>query len=201
MAEVSPDYVKDMFDTESEPGKIKVRFYRGEGGEKEWVEVDPAIDRTRQTAGYGDTDEDGNYEIWVQILEKAYAKFKNVEHVIGGSSHEVWIDFTGNAATERWVTEDNREDIVQLVKDAFEPGNRKMVAFATHPLGDGVYVDGYGAHSFDKLASGHTYVVRGVDEEKRVFSLYNPWGSDRDDTTPSIPFDVLSTYIWKVFIQ
>ena len=119
------------------------------------------------------THTNGN-ELWVILLEKAWAKLNgNYARIIGGDPHEIFEILT-NAYCEKFMFNKlNKEDIWLKYKNAQEKG---FLMIAGTNVDDDLPIESMG------LVSGHAYTIIKVIEVKtnsgkqKLINLRNPWG-------------------------
>lgn len=114
-------------------------------------------------------------EMWVPLIEKAYAKFYgSFAHLERGWTREAMEDLTGGVATA-FITKDIldkdrfwREELVKANKD-------RLFACSFNGFGSG---EGGGTFTVDGLHGDHAYaILRAVEcRGKRFVVLRNPWG-------------------------
>lgn len=110
-------------------------------------------------------------ELWVAVVEKAYAKWKGGYEAIGhgGSPGQVMTDLTGRPHTFEWIARegDGPESAYDRFKAALAEG--KMVNVATADKDD----------IPAGMVKNHAYALVGVEEFEGVKSLLvrNPWGN------------------------
>ncbi|MEN9796508.1 MAG: hypothetical protein RL653_204 [Pseudomonadota bacterium] len=133
-------------------------------------------------------------ELWVAVVEKAYAQWKGGYQAIGygGSPGQVMTDLTGRPHTFEWTAQqgDGPESAYERYKSALAAG--KMVNVAT-PDQDAIPAG---------LVRNHAYAVVGVEEFEGVKSLLvrNPWGNTepgndgRNDGFFRVPADAVASY-------
>lgn len=133
----------------------------------------------------------GDGELWVMIIEKAYAKEMGGYDVIskGGDALEALAVLTGREGN-RQVIESDDVLLGRLLKDLIE-GNDSAVAetkkkneikgYSTEvvssedpSLGDYIILP-----NRYKLVCGHAYSIIGVNTDKKIVKLYNPHGSNK----------------------
>jgi hypothetical protein len=133
-------------------------------------------------------------EIWVSVLEKAYAKWKGGFEAIGhgGSPGQVMTDLTGRSHAFHWTAQegDAPDAAYGRMKAALDAG--QMVNVATPDT--------------DALPAGmvrnHAYAVLGYEEVEGVRQLVvrNPWGNTepgtdgRNDGLFRVPADQVAQY-------
>jgi hypothetical protein len=111
-------------------------------------------------------------ELWVGILEKAYAEWKGGYEAIGngGRAGEVMSALTGQK--DRWIHLGTRspDSVFEALRQGVE--QRTPMAAGTHGKDSGVDYGGTGVYAW------HVYSIHGVSEEngERLVELRNPWG-------------------------
>ena len=190
-----PDLIQDIIQDNGD-GTVTVSFYDSVGDtEPTEITVDLTLDfGERQADLSGDTDGNGNFEIWTQILEKAYREYITFAELNdGGSCGLAWEHLTGEDAT---ITDAEifiwNNLYVQYIKDALDAG--AMVTVATSFAGT--------LSNGTKLVNNHAYIITGYTEDE--FTIYNPHGyskSFHQDGNPyAIPFDQLSDVTYRVYV-
>lgn len=167
--EVIENAIKDNKD-----GTYTVRFY-----ESSWSgsarPVDVTIDGQMPTNNggmyYGKNREKG--ELWVGLLEKAYAQWKGGYDAIGqgGSAGDVMSALTGRRDDYLWISKStNHSEIYRKIETAISSG--KAVAAGTHGEDEEALYKGTGVYAH------HAYSISGVSTENGVkyVHLRNPWG-------------------------
>lgn len=161
-------------------GTYSARFY--DDGKPVWIRVSgelPVDANGKLVYARGvDSDGDEKLELWVPILEKAYATFvdristrKGVDgydHIDnGGHADNVMRDLTGGAA-ERIVGFDTTDELVA----ALEPANDGALVTVQTKKSAG-----------DGWVGRHVYTVIGTYEQNGqvMISLRNPWGKEEPD--------------------
>jgi len=164
--------------------RCEVRFFskRANGRMKEvWVPIstDLPFDKEIGKLAYG-----GNTtQLWVALLEKAYAQFRGGYQAIGdgGYCDEVMQALTGKRADNTQITPDNAEEQYERVKAALAKG--KVATCGTNGVDQTDYSTGEAGpeSEFEKagLVPGHAYSIHNVFERdgERFLTLRNPWGS------------------------
>lgn len=111
-------------------------------------------------------------ELWVGLLEKAYAQWKGGYDVVGkgGSAGDVMAALTGNPGGQIPLSPGDEKDIHELLQFSLKDGHALVAT--THGedqdaiyAGTGIYAD-------------HGYTVLGAEESngKLLVTLRNPWG-------------------------
>lgn len=181
VARTHPDVVRNAV-RDNGDGTYTVTFYEPRswydprGPKKVEVTVTsdfPMKDGNPVFAKPGDSVDD-DPELWVMIVEKAYAQYKGGYDALdsGGPPEEFLealtgqdADIDGDSKYEKWRGKD-----MDGMADAFEDG--KPIVAGTHgdPKGQ-LLKDG-------KLVTGHAYWVSGVDRKNKTVTVQNPWGYD-----------------------
>lgn len=160
----------DLFESHEVNGEGIFGVNMTKNGEKVQVVVDSYI--PCRDGEFIFSSANGN-ELWVIILEKAWAKLHgSYERIIGGQSHQTLRDLTGAPAFEHLTTED---DIWDRVLDADQ---RNYIMAAGVPDGNeekhkelGLVV----GHAYGLIAA--TTVTDKSGGRVNILKLRNPWGS------------------------
>jgi len=152
-------------------GTYKVRFYQPDAqGQMQpvYVRVDGQLPFRGNVARYARSP--NQRELWVAVMEKAYAQWKGGYEAIGrgGYAGQVMTELTGRPHSFQWI--EPSQDAAQLygqLQAALAEG--KIVSIGTpdsHALPRG-------------LVKAHAYAVLGVEEKdgKQVLLVRNPWGN------------------------
>jgi Calpain family cysteine protease len=202
-----PDAIREMI-RDNGDGTYSVRFYRA--GEPVWIHVDselPVDDQGRLVYAKGvDSDGDKQLEIWVGLLEKAYAKFRDRfssnedvegygEIDDGGHSDTVMKALTGQKAERFGVLASTDEFAAAL--GATNDG--RLMTIQTK------------AGAADGWVGNHVYTVVGTYEKdgETYVILRNTWGSTEpdgsepmggaNDGTFAVPADELRSVARRVY--
>lgn len=139
------------------------------GPELPLVRGRPAFAQTVDSGGEGDV------ELWVALIEKAYAKLNgSYEQIEGG-----W----GEDALERIVG----RNFDKVSPSSTSPGALARAHFAGSPITASTISDGHGKRLFleGRLIANHEYWVESIDLSAGTLTLRNPWGYDRGPVTLS----------------
>lgn len=185
-----PDVISNML-RDNGDGTYTATFYAAQDGERVPVEVtvdgDLPVnaDGTLVYAGAVDSDGDNDLELWVPLLEKAYAKFQDLygpddglsgyqDLGNGGSAHNVFRDVTGEPATRTsdFQTEQQLLDLVQRVDEG------QYVTVSS--LVDGADPGWVGRHAY-------TVVGTYEDNGETMVILRNPWGRQEPENSVDVP--------------
>jgi hypothetical protein len=192
IARVKPELIKKMI-KDNGNGTYTVTLHRHKSGKTvavgkpdsdEFSDVQVTVDGHFGTnvvnADAGEDKVGNKKEIWVQILEKAYAKLMGGYDKItdGGWAKDAMQTLTGKKAGQKPVKDlklaDLQKDLAAgkpIVMDTMEPPKGKKLPF--------------------NLVEGHAYMLDKLETDKKgkVFvRLRNPWGSNEPDP---IPFEQL----------
>jgi hypothetical protein len=163
-------------------GNFDVRFHEAaySGGPMEQLRI-PVTAEVPMRLG----DDSGAYghsrdstELWVSLMEKAYAKWKGGYSELdqGGHAHEVMSAVTGRASEAVELRRQSADEIFEMIQQAM--ANNRPVTAGTHAADSGVQYNGTG------IKPWHVYsVFKGMIDEAGVkhVQLRNPWG----DTVPA----------------
>jgi Calpain family cysteine protease len=121
----------------------------------------------------------GTKELWVMLIEKAFAKWKGGYGDASGSmfDREGLELLTGNDVTESSVSHGSEDDLVKAINDALAAGDALTVNTATSRWGDFWENDG-DVSRMDryKIKKEHAYSIEAVDTKAKTVNLRNPWG-------------------------
>ena len=166
-----PDRVKKLIveQTVQKECEYKVKLYIN--GERRLISVDDYFCVDQRTNEWAFTSSKEN-EIWVQLVEKAWAKACGTyAKTIGGHCDEALYALTG-APTEKLVLEDMEVD--ELWDELSKADEKKYI------MGCAVGSEDYdGEHDYKGLDSNHAYTLIGVlvVDGERLVRLRNPWGN------------------------
>ena len=174
VAQQQPDAIKNAI-TENRDGTFTVRFFEPSWGTGPAREVKVTIDGQLPTQYGGMRYGKGTdrTELWVPLLEKAYAQWKGGYEAIGngGSAGNVMAALTGRrAGYDSLSPSRNEQEIFTKIKDTLAAG--KGVAAGTHGEDQEAMYTGTGIYAH------HAYSITGTSEENgtRYVHLRNPWG-------------------------
>lgn len=176
IADKNPDAIRRMI-TDNGDGTYIVRFH--EGGA---VAVDnrfPLYDGEPAYAEPGDTGKEGK-ELWVMLIEKAWAKLKGGYEQIRGSkvsmkSRDAMEALIGNKTSTYYTARTDDDELLKVLEQASNKGL---------PCTAGTYskkhFDEATLEEMDKkgVHPNHAYAVVRVDQKKKTIELYNPWGKE-----------------------
>lgn len=177
IAQRNPDAIRRMVKDNGD-GTYTVTFH--EGGE---VVVDDQFPMQGGQVAYarpGDQDAKDGKELWVMLIEKAWAKLKGGYEAIRGSkvrmkSEDAMEALTGHKTTTIYTSSKDGATLLKLLADAADKGL---------PMTAGVYTqERFDQETLQKMRSqgvhaNHAYAVVSVDRAKGTVELYNPWGKE-----------------------
>jgi len=175
IAQQNPELIRDII-RPNDNGTFTVTFY--DDGEAVEVVVGPhipATDGSTEFAGPGDLpDGETNPELWVMLIEKAYAQYH-------GSYGEIEGGFTDEALEHLTGSESERSDAddtsIEALHDSLNGGSAITVETLSSDDGEKkqLYED-------SELYASHAYYVTDVDPEAGTVTIRNPWGTSEGDT-------------------
>lgn len=202
VAAKNPDHIRDMI-RDNGDGTYDVRFYYESPPysgvmREEWITVDDDLarfsDGSEVYAAADDTDGDGKEEIWVAIVEKAFAQFnENHPGLLAGDNGLGGMDGVGNGGfgdeaytvitgqPGNWAnTADLSDHELWTLLSSTNDGN--VVTAGTYGGDDSVLIA-------DGIAGGHLYTVLGteVHNGQQYVILRNPWGTVEPGMNPNDP--------------
>lgn len=191
LAEI-PDRIKNLFPikTANAEGRYLVRIC--DMGEWKEIVVDDWIPSIKTAKGYRpaftQTNEQNNKgELWVLLLEKAWAKlYGSYQKIEGGLEREALKDLT--SAPTRQIKRDQTEFLWEQLKTGEQRNWIMTMGSADAGVPEEVY-DQYGlipGHAYALLAAMEVPTSRGME---RIVKIRNPWGrkewcGDYSDNSP-----------------
>jgi hypothetical protein len=126
-----------------------------------------------------DPDIDDGAEIWTQLYESAWAKYKGGwKNSVGGDVSHVWKIITGKNATVESLAGMSKEQIFERIKQRIKDG--KWLCALTKKNVDQTIENFYSGN----FVGNHTYYVKELLEKSTVslstLELKNPWGQESD---------------------
>ena len=175
VAQANPDTIKNAM-KENADGTVTVRFYeKSTGGAMKPVDV--TIDKDLPTTSFGSqryAKGRDSKELWVGLLEKAYAQWKGGYEPIGNGGYpgEVIASLTGKSTSYSSNKYTDANTLFTNIKNG--AANHKAMTSPTFGEDSGVKYDGTGVHAW------HVYTVLGAVEEggTKYVQLRNPWGNN-----------------------
>ena len=165
LADTDPGVIRQMV-TSLGDGTFAVRFYRD--GQEVYLRLDADLPvSSGSSLAYAKLSGDG--EIWVAIVEKAYAHFRygqnTYDSISGGWMSTVYMEVTGASATTRW-TGGSTSSLGNFLASELAAG---------HAVTLGSY-----SNSPSPIVGSHAYMVKSVESAagQTYVTVYNPWGID-----------------------
>jgi len=169
VARKRPDMIRSMI-RQNPDGTYSVDFYRKRifGNPKyvkETVTVDnqfPVNQHGPAFAGYGDHAGDGNQELWVMVMEKAYAKFRGSYNAIGngGWPGPAMESLTGKGSYSQLAAFTSLAQIAEWDRKGYAVTASSLPMFINKK----------------EVVKGHVYHLLNVDLVKKTITMGNPWG-------------------------
>ena len=199
IARIKPDLIKQMI-KDNGNGTYTVTLHREKTGlgyligkisgqefEDVKVTVDANIGTNAVDSGGGQAEAGGKKEVWVQVLEKAYAKLHGGYDKIdnGGWAAPAMETLTGKKAKGKPAATVTAAEL----EDAVNTGKPVVMDTPKLPPGTG---NPY------KLVGPHAYMLQSIRTDKsgaKFVTLRNPWGFQNP---PEIPFAQLGTVIQTI---
>lgn len=128
-------------------------------------------------AGYGSTG--GANELWVMLIEKAFARLKGSYDSADGSmfDRDGLELITGNDAAESAVAQGSEDDLLKAIQGSLAAGYALTVNTSTSHWQDW-WENDEDKKRMDtyKILKEHAYSIEEVDATARTVDLRNPWG-------------------------
>ncbi len=175
VAQQNPDAIKNAIKDNGD-GTYTVSFFENQGYGRAFKQVSVTVDGDMATSAsgtqrYGKSREKS--ELWVGVLEKAYAEWKGGYETIGngGYATEVLEALTGNRASATSTTATSTDALFSRIERASSSG--APITAGTHGKDSGVDYNGTGVYAW------HVYTVLGTSQENgaKYVELRNPWGN------------------------
>jgi Calpain family cysteine protease len=169
VAKANPKAIEDAI-KDNKDGTFTVRFF--EAGKEVKVDVDGDVPSSMAggTSRYGKA-RDTN-EMWVTVLEKAFAQWKGGYEAIGngGSPSAVMQAITGKSTGAYSVANSPDATIFRMLQEGVKQS--KPMAAVTFGEDQNALYTGTGVHAW------HAYTILNVSEEngQKFVELRNPWG-------------------------
>jgi hypothetical protein len=165
-----PQAIAAMF-TDNGDNTYTVRFFNS--GVADYITVDRYFPSTRWgTFIYSNMNaklNDPGNELWMALLEKAYAQI-NESGWIGQDGSNSYSGIAGGYV---------HDAIAQITNHAATTGElQQATAIAAFQAGEVVTLKTTSTASSASIVADHAYLVTGYDATTQKFSLYNPWGAD-----------------------
>jgi len=175
IAQQNPELIRDII-RPNDNGTFTVTFY--DDGDPVEIVVGPHIPATEgspEFAGPGDVPDGAtNPELWVMLIEKAYAQYHgSYGEIEGGFTNEALEHLTGSSSDRS----DPGDVSIESLDDALDGGSAITVETLSSDDGEKkpLYED-------SELYASHAYYVTDVDPEAGTVTIRNPWGTNEGDT-------------------
>jgi hypothetical protein len=196
LAHSSPETVQKKI-TDHKNGTYTVHFH--EGGD---VVVDgrfPTKGGQIQFAGEGDKTEAEGTELWVMLIEKAWAKLKGGYEDIRGkrirmTSTDAMQAITGKSTRALRPAHMEEDELFTVLADAQTKGWPMTLGVKNQSDPEAIK-----ASKAVGLVPNHAYAILKVDAEAKTLELYNPWGAEY--SVPLIKFESLQKYVSGIDIN
>jgi len=196
LAKQSPETLRKVI-TDNGDGTYVVHFH--EGGD---VVVDsrfPMKNGQVQFAEEGDQDQEKGAELWVMLIEKAWAKLKGGYEVIRGSK----VRMSSTDAMQAISGKDTRtirpaamsgDQLIEALADAEAKG--WPVTIGVKNVSDAEEVKKVKATG---LVPNHAFAVMSVDKGAKTITVYNPWG--KEYKVPPLTMDTLKSFVSSIHVN
>ncbi|RUM93974.1 MAG: hypothetical protein DSZ28_05615 [Thiothrix sp.] len=175
LAKSNPELIRNLI-TDNGDGTYTVHFTSGD------VTVDGDFLASNGSITGAGIDPDGRHspELWVAILEKAYAKLKGGYGPLGGEESDGqggFVDKGGHSSDalyeltgEKFNYTSNSNLTPEVMQSFLDQG--KPVTASSYRYNE----DESNAADHPGIVGNHVYSVLSVDAENGLITLYNPWG-------------------------
>jgi hypothetical protein len=121
---------------------------------------------------------DGKKELWVLLIEKAYAvtqgKYNNITGANSPADHQSMEMVTGKKDSTLDPASTSEDDIASKLSLALSEKRGVTLWTVTKDHANAKDAD---AHK-PRIVTNHGYTLNNVDKDKKTVDLLNPWGSD-----------------------
>ena len=140
----------------------------------------------------GDTDKKGQTELWVRIIEKAYAVLCGGYDKIGngGFTENAMEALTGKQYTERAFR--NGKRVKKRIIKASEKGEPCCVSTKSQEDIDGNSAEMVEFAENNDIVGGHAYTV--LEANENTLKIRNPWGESAINATPELTWDQFKAF-------
>jgi hypothetical protein len=197
LARANPERVRSRI-TDHGDGTYTVKLH--EGGD---VVVDsqfPMRHGSTAFAGKGDEGPSGEAELWVMLIEKAWAKSKGegYEEIRGSKvrmkSPDAMQAVAGGKTRTLRASTAKEEDLFAAMGRAQDKGWGATLAVKNVTSPEDIR-----ASQEAGLVPNHAYAIVDVDMERRTVKVYNPWGEEHE--VPTLSMDTLRKHVHVVHIN
>jgi hypothetical protein len=195
IAQEKPDYIQNMF-TDNGDNTFTVRFYNN--GVADYVTVDRYLPTHSSGnavyAGWGG----GSYtstsnELWVALVEKAYAQLAESGWSRSSTSTNSYADISGG-----WMSSVISQ-VAGLGTSSSEAVNMTQTQLINLVNSNQVLTVGFvdAADNTLGVVNGHAYTITAYNATNGTFHLRNPWGSSHADVTWSQLVSLRGIMVWS----
>jgi len=199
-ASQNPKYLENMI-TKSSDDSYNIALYAKVDGKfkKQVVNVTasfPSYSKGEGNEAYargGDKNSKGNTELWVKLIEKAFAKLrKNYDEIEGGYNYDALQVIMGLNAKYNELSKIPNEKLVEKITDSFKAN--QPVTTATKGKSFFESLQKYDQELADKnhIVSGHAYAIIFISSS--TITLRNPHGSAVDIPQPTLSLKEYRTF-------
>jgi len=199
VARRNPTALERMISPQSD-GSYNIRFYvrDGDNFRSQIVNVTASFPRSSSGTGghiyahQGDSDASGQ-ELWVRLLEKAYAKLRgSYDEIHGGFSSDALETIMGQESEVFRVPFNTTSNLVLRIRNAFR--NNHPVTAATY--NDPLFTANLATRA-NEIVSGHAYAVMDVTDD--TITLRNPHGEGIGGLAQRVlPWSFFRRYFWRI---
>ncbi len=169
VAQTNPKAIENAI-KENGDGTYTVRFFEKNSTKQVEIKIDGDIAQSASGSARYAKSRDSK-ELWVGLIEKAYAQWKGGYEAIGNGGYpgEVMSALTGKSSS--YSTNAYADSVFAKIQRGAQ-GEKPMTA-VTYGKDSGVDYNGTGVYAW------HAYTVLGATEEagEKLVQLRNPWGS------------------------
>lgn len=154
--------------------------------------ANPNADANPGHAHGGDQNSKGQTELWVRLIEKAYALLIGSYAQIGngGFGANALEALTGQAYQEEVLGGDTKQRIIQMVNDG------TPVEVATNAQSWNTMSDEMKRFArANSIVAGHSYAVMSATNDN--IRVRNPWGTGARNAEPTLSWDQFNAMFWQ----
>lgn len=214
LAMQQPNVLKNAITGPKSDGTYDVRLYKKSRGKfsAQTINVSPSfiVDKSTQYEYYahgGDTDKAGNEELWVKLIEKAYAKMHGSFDKIDGG----WEENALEALTRKEYDQNNfgggwfgigkwsDEDLKNGVVNALKSGKPVCVSTMSESTIKKADKEEKGFAKMNDIVGNHAYAV--VSATSAKIRVRNPWGDAAANPEPEMTWKQFRKYFSEFTTQ
>lgn len=189
IARANPDAIKRLIRPKGK-GIYDITIYvnsnaNDKPGEGERTPIVITVDDTFPTSSVGkevfaqrgDVNADGKPELWVMLIEKAYATHKgSYNSTAWGNPGEAMATLTGNRSNTYYTDKYKDKEIAKIINNSLS--KNLPITASTPAMSETLKEQAKEINS--NIGEKHAYSVKKVNLNSLTISLQNPWGSDYD---------------------